>query len=299
MLYELVANNILSKSNNISWTSDSDSLGIQLSFDSLVDLKQGTIVSLFINNKEIFRTSVLSRVENKFSYSYTCLDFTRYLKNETIKKQFNDTPASNAITSLLREYNIKNSVVSIPTKIKKIYSDQSINEIIDDILEQATNDQNVKYYKETNLDTLIINKLHDSKIYPTFYIQNDFTINSSLENMINKVVVISEKDDDVKILATAEDSASIKKYGLLQMVEKISEEEVAKAKNIANNLLKENDKVKFDTSLNLLVTEGAEIIRANRLIQINNGKLNGWYKIKSATHTLSNGMHTISISLEF
>jgi hypothetical protein len=55
-----------------------------------------------------------------------------------------------AIKSLLSEYNIKSSIINIPTKIKQIYKDQSVASIIDDILQQAEKEQGIKYFKDWN-----------------------------------------------------------------------------------------------------------------------------------------------------
>jgi len=49
----------------------------------------------------------------------------------------------------------------------------------------------------------------------------------------------------------------------------------------------------------VLGIKDAETIKANRLIEINVGKLKGWYRIKSAGHNLSNNKNTVNISLEW
>ena len=69
------------------------------------------------------------------------MDYSFYFKNEVIK-QFNGIKASSAITSLLKEYGISSEIVNIPTTINKIYK-QSINDIIEDILKQAEEDQGI------------------------------------------------------------------------------------------------------------------------------------------------------------
>ena len=53
-MYRVVFNgvDILKKSNNISWNSDTDTLGMQVTFDSLINLTEGSIISFLINNKE-------------------------------------------------------------------------------------------------------------------------------------------------------------------------------------------------------------------------------------------------------
>ena len=299
-MYKLIANNtdILPKSNSISWTSDIDTLGTELLFDSLVDLSEGTIVSLYNNNKEYIRAIVIKKSEGAFSFNYTCFDYSWYLKNEVIK-QFNGLSASSSISSLLNEYGIKNSVVSIPTRIKKIYKDEAISAIIDDILSQAEQEQGIKYFKEMQVNILVINKLQDMKISPKILIGKDITINSSIEEMKNKVLIVSSNDESTKIIASAEDKVNQSKYGLLQTIESVEDKDITKAKNIANNMLKASNKVFKDTSFDVLGLKGAETIKANRLIQLNIGKLRGWYRIKSASHTLSNNKHTVNISIDW
>lgn len=299
-MYKLTTNDIdiLPFSNNLSWTSDIETLGVELGFDSLYNLPEGSVVSLYIDNKEYLRTIAAKKVENKFSYSYTCFDYSFYLKNEVVK-QFN-TSASNAISFLLSEFGIKSKVVSIPTRIRKIYKDESISSIIDDILDQAEKEQGVKYFKEMHIDTLAILRLQDMKITPKILIPKEFSINSSIEEMKNMIIVTSDAENSKAIYAIAQDKAAQKQYGLLQEIEVIEKKDIAQARNIAENLLKTKNKVLNDTSLDVLGINGAETIKANRLIEINvSNKLAGWYRIKSAAHNLSNNKHMVNISLEW
>lgn len=298
-MYKLIARNIdiLPRSNNISWSSDIDTLGTELSFDSMYDLADGTIVSLYINNKEFLRTMLTNKSEGKFSFNYKCLDFSMYLKNEVIK-QFNNLSASDAISSLLNQYKIKNRIVNIPTKIKKIYKDVEISSIIDEILELAEKEQGIKYFKEMQVDTLVIKKLQDMKITPKILINKDIVINSSISDLKNKIIIVDSGDSN-KILATAEDKSSQSKFGLLQQMESVDKKDIAQAKNLANNILKSSNKIFKDTSLSVLGIKDADTIKANRLINLNVGKLNGWYRIKSASHNLSNNKHTVNIGLEW
>lgn len=299
-MYKLIVNNtnILPRSGNLSWSSDIDTLGTELSFESLFNLAEGSIVSLFINNKEYFRGIIVKKSESKFTYSYVAFDYSFYLKNEVIK-QFNTT-ASGAITTLLNEYGIKNKVVNIPTKIQKIYKDESISSVIDDILSQAEQDQGIKYFKEMQSDTLIISKLQDMRIAQKILIGSDITINSSIEEMKNKILVVVNGEDNNSIIASSEDKANQSKFGVLQEIESIEEKDISQAKNIADNLLKSKNKIFKDTSINVLGIQGAETIRANRLMELNiKNKLKGWYRIKSASHSLTNGNHKVNISLEW
>lgn len=294
--YQLRVNsiNVLDKSNKVSWTSSAESFGVELSFESLYNLPIGALVSLYIDNKEHFRGIILSKSDGKFVYSYKCIDFSYYLKNEIVK-QFKNITASKAIASILSGYGVNTNITNIPTKINKWYVDETIEDVITDILTMAAKDQQKRYFKELRGATVYINVVENMKITPKFHINKDFTLESSIEGMKNKVIVTK----DGKILATAEDSANRALYGLLQQVEEIDENNKAKANALAKSTLNNLKKANYSTSLDLLVVDGVEIIRANRLIYLAAGPLLGWYKIKSATHTLISGRHEVNVSLEW
>ena len=66
-MYKLITNSIdiINSSNNISWSSDSDTLGTQLTFESIKNLSEGAVVSLYNNSKEIFRGVIIKKTTNK------------------------------------------------------------------------------------------------------------------------------------------------------------------------------------------------------------------------------------------
>lgn len=301
MIYKLVSKgtDILIKSNNLSWGTDSDTLGSSLSFDSLHSLAMGQVVSFFIDNVEVFRGVVVKCTESKFAYSYTCFDYSFYLKNEVIK-QFNNVDVTSALSSLLLEYQIQHIIVNIPTKIDKFYKGEPIAKIIDDLLEQAGKDQGKNYYREMQGAYVVIDTLDNKFIYPKFIYEKDISIDWSIENRKNKIQVVSNSEDVTPIQAVSEDKNSQWYHGLLQHVEKVDEKDISQAKNIADNLLKALNRTERSTSVPIVVIDGAENIRANRLIYFNTDKLKaGWYWIRSVDHTVTNGVHKASVKVEW
>ncbi len=297
-MFRLVAvgQDITDKSNNIAWGTDTGTLGAQVTFDSLYDIPEGTVISTVFDREDI-RAVITDKVNNKFTYSYTALDFSFYLKNEVVK-QFNAMPASEAIASLLGEYGIKCKCVSIPTPITKIYKD-SLSAIIEDILSQATAEQGVEFVREMQADTLVIDKLKDKRIHPDVLVGADLAINSSISEMVNRVIVVSGSEGNVAVQAVAENKASIAKYGLLQVVKPLDDKDIAQASSIAANILVTGCIIKNTTTVPLLALSSGEQIKANRKIFLNAGQLNGWYKIKSAAHSLTDGQHRVSVGLEW
>jgi hypothetical protein len=139
------------------------------------------------------------------------------------------------------------------------------------------------------------------KIFPKFILSDDLTINSSIEDMKNKVVVTSSDEENDRVLVSIADENSIQVYGGLQEVLTVEEKDIAQAKNIAENFLTANNRIFSDTPLNILVLSDGNEIRANRYIGLSiiSMGLNGWYNIKSASCTLADGQMKASLTLEW
>ena len=296
LMYKTV--DLLPFSNSVSWNSDIDTLGTQLTFESVKDVEVGAVISLFINNKEYFRGVVITKNEGRWYYSYTVNDYSFYLQNKAVK-QFNNVAASEAIKSLMAENYIQADTVNIPTKINQIYK-TSYADMIDDMLEQAEQDQGVEYFKEIDVTTLVIKKNQDMKIAPEIIFPAEIDVETTMEGMKNKIVVTSSDAESSKTYATAEDKTYQWFYGVLSDVVEVDEKEIAKAQNIANNTLKKYNKFFRSTDFELVAVKGVETIKANRLIYVHIGtRIDAFCKIKSASHTLANGIHKVNISLEW
>lgn len=300
-MYKIIVqnNNIINDCENITWNSNSDTLGTQLSFESIKNFPDGTVVSLFNDDRELFRGVVLRSEQKRWIYQYVCQDYSFYLKSKLIK-QFNGISASDAIKSLLDEAYIKSEIVDIPTKITKIYKDNTLSDIIEDILNQAKDDQGVEYFKEIESNVLYVRAVKEMKIEPNILIEKDINITSSIENMKNKIVVTTNDEKNKNTLAIAEDTTEQWFYGVLSDIVSIDKKKIAQAQNIANNRLKESNKIRYNTSLELIAVTGGDDIKADRMIYLPIERFNyGYYKIKSASHTLSKGVHRVNINIEW
>ena len=115
--------------------------------------------------------------------------------------------------------------------------------------------------------------------------------------MRNSILITSDDEKSSKINATAKDTQNISKYGLLQEVMNVDKKNNSQAKQIANNKLKELNRVQQDISFNLL---GNDELRSGRILTIENAlfNLSGKYLIKSSNHTYVNYIHKCSVTLE-
>lgn len=309
MEYRLLLNgkNINNIALNLEWSSNKDTLGQQLTFDlpyddtgtlSSVDVKPNDKISLYYKSKLIFFGSIIDiEYDGRRPRKCNCLDLAFYLNKSKITVQFNNKNADEAIKEVLKRFNIKNTVTSIPVKIKKIYKSEVVSDILKDILEIAEKQLGKKYRFEMRGDTLVVFNWNDIYVKANVrWIENPKR-KVSFENMKNSVEVVSDNEKSTKIVATARDDASIKEYGLLQESQTIDEKELSKAKNIAQNLLKELNRIQENGSVSLL---GNYEARAGRLITLNEPitGLKGDYFITDAQHTISNGIHLMNLSLE-
>ena len=291
---------ILPKSNSVAWGSDKDTLAVNLSFNSLADMLEGSHIQLLVDSKLVLTGILIKKSKSKNQFNYTCIDYAWYLnKNKTVI-QFNKVKSSDAIHQLCSRFGIRSNIVTINALVTKIYKDQPISDIINEILDNATLEQGTKYIKEMISNVLTVRKLIDYKIYPKFILSDDLVVNSSIEDMKTKVQVVSSDEKNNKILSTAT-GTNVRIYGVLQEVITVDAKDISKAKNIGTNYLKLNNKIFRDSPLNIIVTDGGEDIRANRSIELNvvSMGLKGWYNIKSCSNTLDNGQFKCSLMIEW
>lgn len=309
MNYRLLLNgkNINKIALNLSWSSNADTLGQQLTFElpfddtktfTSLDANVNDKVSLFYKDTLIFFGVIIDIEYNgREPRKCTCLDLAFYLNENKTTIQFNNQIADEAIRELLKRFNIKYKVTSIPVKIDKIYKAEAISDIIKDILKLAEQQLGKKYRFEMRGDTLVVFNWNDIKVNCNVQWIENPQRKLSMEKMKNRVEIVADGDQTAKVVAVVEDKASINKYGLLTEQQTINEEEIAKAKNVAQNLLKELNRIQETGSVSLL---GHYEVRAGRIITLKEPitGLQGDYFITDAQHSISNGIHLMSLSLE-
>ncbi|MBO0561525.1 hypothetical protein EXQ37_18180 [Clostridium botulinum] len=290
---------IIGYSNNLSWSNDIETLATSLSFDSILDLAEGRSKIILKKDKiVIFEGIIVSKTNKENIHSYTAMDYAFYLNKNKYVMQFRNVYAKTALQQICKKVGINNSITWLGTRINKLYYQETLSDIIKDILEQCKREIGTNYIMEMQGKALYINRLVDLKINATLLIGKDYSISRSMEDMINNVIAVN---NDGKVLANVKDNNSIKIFGELTDIVSVEDKNTSQANNIIRNELKEKNKVKKELTFSTIDTGKGIYINCNRLIKVNLSKygINGWYRIKSTQHTLSNNIHKIGITIDF
>lgn len=302
--------------------SDTSALGQELSFSiaNRGDMPQffpvnpvdiGHRVVLVDDKTELFRGTVFTEDRNgREAISYTIYDDAVYLNQSTAVYQFNGTSATEAIRRVCTDFGMPvGSIMTLSPAIKKIYVEQSPASIIMDIIDQCEKQLGFRIRMEMRGGKLYIEKRSDLIVSGTFELAGNAGIsdivdelsninrNRSIMDMRNSIKIISTKDGETyKVSGEATDANSIARYGLLQHVEQIEQEDVAKARQIARNRLSELNRV-FETST--LQMFGNWGVRAGRMIDLTERitGLAGRYLIERVEHSVDSTAHLMTVNL--
>ena len=293
---------IMQYSNSLKWTDDIDTLAVSLEFDSLLDLAEGRSHIMLKKDSSLVFYGVITKKTNKDKQSsYTAQDYAFYLnKNEDIV-QFNNTDAKTAIYQLLGKYYISGAVLPLATKITKFYKGKTISDIIKDIVSQCSSEIGEDVFMEMRGIVLWVDKVSNLKLDCKYILGNDFSVDRSMEEMYNAVTVSSNSESEAAILAHVEDNDNIKTFGRMTKVLSVDSQNESQARNTAQNYLNAYDTTKRELTFNVVDVYGCENLRANRKLNVQIPKygVSGYYKVKSAEHTLADNIHKISVTIDF
>lgn len=301
-------------SGSLSWKDSIDTLGREISFNVARrndEVVIGDKVAMFNGSLELFRGIIVDLGTEKYIKSITAFDYAFYLNKSKIIIQYNKSRADNAIKTLCTRFKVPIGKISnIPTLITKIYKDDTVSDIIKDILDQVKNINGIKYSLEMREGKLYIDKYTDLIVKPIFKPAGSrYTIDvlkniggisksESISDMKNSILISSGDEKSSRVVATAQDTKNIYKFGLLQDVESVDDKDIAKAKNIAKNKLKELNKIGEDISIGPLL--GDDKVRAGRILELDNNifGLKGKYLVKDCIHNYHNSFHTMNVTVE-
>lgn len=299
----------------ITWRGNVDELGDEISFNIAFNdvnffpsnpCDIGDMVMLKNEGYEITRAIIVDEQKNgRDPISYTAFDFAFYLNKSNAVYQFNKMAADQCIKKILSEFGVPvGNIISMPTPISKIFPDDLVSDIIKEIIKIAEQKLGIKYLMEMRQGKLFIEKQKDLTVKASFmlggksYNATEAIMNPSrkrsISDMVNSIQVVGNND---KLVLIKDDDAMIKKYGKIQKVISLDQEEKKSAKEVAENELKELSKVVEEISIDLV---GDDRVRAGRLFEVVEPitGIKGTYLINDVSHSIENGIHKMSLGLE-
>lgn len=274
-------------------------------------IELGDLIVITKGGVEVNRGIVVKSKQNdSVTISYTAFDYGWYLGKSKSVYQFNKIPAKHAITKILADFGMPiGSIVSMDNLIDSIFVQKTPAEIITTIIKAYERQTGVKVFSELREGKIYIEKMSDAVIVGKFRLAPgtaevnvlNATLEAdrtrSIEELRNRVKVITSSQDDYQTLALAEDVVSGGKYGLLEDTYKIDEADAAKARQVAEILLQRLNKIHETNKIKLM---GDIAFRAGRLFDVVEPEtgMQGRYMITQAKHNVdADGVHTMDLTL--
>lgn len=280
-----------------------ESLNITNSIDSLSTTVSITLphynntkftVDVYVGDKitidDIFNGIVVDTVYNEHSTNIKCFDISFYLSKNIILKQFRKTSAKEAIKVICSELEIPINIKSgLNTKLNMFFKNKSASEAVWDIIKEDTKQTAKKYFiytqnnvvniEELGSDEILLSyRLNEDDTFTDYKLFSDINVTNNIEELKNSIIVTSDNEKSLKILAKAEDKSSIEKYGKIQTVIELNSKENKKSQKVAQTNLDALNKINKVININLIsdkyIVSGKKIKFENKYYLINSVNLN-------------------------
>lgn len=300
---------------SIMWMTDIEgqpgSISFQIQSNNTHRFVNGEYVTFYINKKKLFKGRVTSmQATNNSGWQITAKDNMRYLDNEDTLL-FPSNTLSDRFVKICKTQGIKHKVLHNSSyKCSKVIKDShTYYAMLEDAIKETKRGTGKRFAIWDNFGTL---ELFDVSKKRTTYVvsekHNVLSVNyqKNIDNMKNSIKVLREDSDGKKReVKSAQDKASIKRWGKMQRVETASNAKMnaAQLQNKANSLLKQENKE--ETSLTIEIVGNANLRAGNSVVLqldqifiksgIKNNKIG---LITSCTQKFSAGNHTTTLEIE-
>lgn len=292
---------------NLAWGDDIETIASEFSFVSPQNVSVGAKV-VIINadtGKEVLRGILTDKSFDKNKlYQYSGFDYGFYLNKNEIIIQFNKVKIDTAIKQLCAKIGVPcGNICNINAYVTKIFKDNTVSDIILELLEMARKKTGAKYIfscqcgKLEIVDTMAecesIIKLTDGQEINIADSLGNISYSESIQELKNSIQIVDSGEKSLFVVASARDNKSISKYGLLGQVESVDKDDKTSKSVIANNLLKDLNKITISIQVEML---GIDDLKKGSVLNFNypdNGVIGNYYA-KTTKHTVANKIHKIS-----
>lgn len=261
-----------------------------------VKVKLGDLCALYEGNKQLFVGTITSSEQKSEigPLSFTAKDYMVHLLRSNGTFNFKNTTAEAITRRVCQEIGISTSNIA-ETRINiasMLVQNTSYYDIILKAYTKAYEANGIKYMPTMQGPNLSIIEKGQHCGYE-LNTKNDISSSSftqNVDNMVNKVVIYNEGGEVVGVVSNDSD---INSFGIYQQV--YDEEEGVNAKSAATKMLVG---ITRNASLEAI---GNTACVSGKSISINDNEagLTGIFWITSDSHSFSNGVHTMSLTLSF
>lgn len=224
----------------------------------------------------------------------TCYDNMFILSKSKTTRKFTNMTAEDIAKAVCKEMGIKvGNLAETKEKITFIANNKSGYQIILMAYAEAAKKTNKKYQsmmEGDELDVIEKGSLIEGLVIDQYRNITDSSYKESIENMINKVMIVDDKGNFVRYESKDD---QIQKYSMIQAVYKES-----KNKNTQEEV---KDIFKGPERSGVIDCLGDYDALSSYSVEIKDviTQLSGKFWIKSDTHTFQNGQHTMKLEIEF
>lgn len=260
-------------------------------FDA-VSIKLGDLVYLYNDKKLLYIGTITTREKTGEvgETSYTSMDFMVHLLRSSGTYKFKEKTPEGIVKKVCGDVKISvDNLAKTKTNIPKIlFVDQPLYDIIVKAYRKARAKTKKNYMPVMSGKKLsVIEKGKSCGV--TLNKEEDITAISYSDTTDNMVNLVKIYDDKHKNLGKVESKTNTSKYGIFQST--YTKEKGVNAKDEAKSMLVGITKeYSIEAIGNIKAVSG-------KTIKVKDGLYNGTFHITSDTHTFSNGVHTMSLSL--
>ncbi len=294
MAIKLLCNNknISNYVSSITWSGSNTEVSrkIEIQLINPITINCGDNIIFYEDSTELFRGHVFvkNKTQSQKVLNNTTYDSLIYLKNSTGTYNFKNITPEGITKKLCSDFNIPiGNVASTNINCKFLFKEKSIYTIMMTAYTKVENITGCKYIPIMQHGKLnIIIKGAKVISYNSNYI-TDTQNTESIENMVNRIKAYDDKGNYIGMI---ENTDWIKRFGVLQSVQTIQNKNVRSLKNMLKGIEKT---VSMDGIGNVNCITGNAI-----KIKVANG-ISGLFFIDADTHTWSNGVHTMQLTLNY
>ena len=288
--------NILEK---VQWSGDYKSVARKLDFSILtrvtdISISVGDFILFYVNNEQLFKGIVWETSVNSGGDSMSILAYDNgiYLLKNNLAYNFKDTKAENIASKVCVDLGIKvGNIINTGVNITKLFLGVSAYEIIMTAYTEASKKTGKMYMCYIKNDKLYVEEKGAIKLEIGFEEGKNLiesNAKSTLENMINKVVIVDDKGNKKEEVKNDE---WIKLYGSIQ--------DIVQTQDNKDSKIEAQSKLKGVGKTHSLSGYGDTscLTGYGVMVQDSYTKMNGLFYIDTDRHSWDNGEYKVDLEI--